>query len=100
MDFKVVLFLSALGLGSYTTIDTSHKLVIPGDIHVHTHMELPFGGTDASDTFESGSRAAAFGGTTTIIDFAVQSAGEEVRDRLDAWMAKADGNCAVVKSFF
>ena len=51
----------------------SGKLVIPGAIDVHTHMELPFGGTFAKDTFETGTRAAAFGGTTTIIDFAVQS---------------------------
>ena len=48
-----------------------------GPIDVHTHMELPFGGTHASDTFETGTRAAAWGGTTSIIDFAVQKAGEQ-----------------------
>jgi dihydropyrimidinase len=53
-------------------IDATGKYVIPGGVDAHTHMELPFGGTFASDTFESGTRAAAFGGTTTIIDFAVQ----------------------------
>ena len=70
----------------------SGKLVIPGAIDVHTHMELPFGGTFAKDTFETGTRAAAFGGTTTIIDFAVQSRGASLREGLDAWHAKAEGN--------
>src|SRR5829696_5477947 len=67
------------------TIDASGKYVIPGGIDVHTHMELPFGGTFAKDTFETGTRAAAFGGTTTIIDFAVQSRGASLREGLDAW---------------
>ena len=58
------------------TIDATGKYVIPGGIDVHTHMELPFGGTVAADTFDTGTRAAAFGGTTTIIDFAVQRTGE------------------------
>ena len=57
------------------TIDATGKYVIPGGIDVHTHMELPFGGTFAKDTFETGTRAAAFGGTTSIVDFAVQSRG-------------------------
>ena len=57
------------------TIDAAGKYVIPGGIDVHTHMELPFGGTFAKDTFETGTRAAAFGGTTSIVDFAVQSRG-------------------------
>ena len=67
------------------------KYVIPGAIDVHTHMELPFGGTFAKDTFETGTRAAAFGGTTTIVDFAVQSRGKSLREGLDAWHAKARG---------
>ena len=72
---------------------------IPGGVDVHTHMELPFGGTNASDTFETGTRAAAWGGTTTIIDFAVQRTGERVMDGLEAWHAKADGNCAIDYGF-
>ena len=75
----------ALGAPGYFTeegmdrvIDAAGKYVIPGGIDVHTHMELPFGGTFASDTFETGSRAAAWGGTTTIIDMAVQRYGEDV----------------------
>jgi len=55
-------------------IDASGKLVIPGGVDPHTHLELPFGGTTTSDTFETGTRAAAHGGTTCIIDFAVQTA--------------------------
>jgi dihydropyrimidinase len=62
-------------------------------------MELPFGGTAASDTFESGTRAAAWGGTTTIVDFAVQRTGERIQDGLDAWHAKAAGNCAIDYGF-
>jgi dihydropyrimidinase len=74
------------------TIDATGRYVIPGGIDVHTHMELPFGGTYAKDTFETGSRAAAFGGTTTIVDFAVQGRGQALREGLDTWMAKAEGN--------
>ncbi|MER5500455.1 MULTISPECIES: dihydropyrimidinase [unclassified Streptomyces] len=80
-------------------IDASHKYVIPGGIDAHTHMEMPFGGTFASDTFETGTRAAAWGGTTTVIDFAVQSKGAALREGLDTWHAKADGNCAIDYGF-
>ena len=83
------------GITADTTIDATGKYVIPGGIDVHTHMELPFGGTNASDTFETGSRAAAWGGVTTIVDFAVQRYGENVIDSLGAWHEKAAGECAV-----
>jgi dihydropyrimidinase len=92
---------SALG-GSVTvdeTIDAKRRYVIPGGIDVHTHMELPFGGTFAKDTFETGTRAAAFGGTTTIVDFAVQSQGRSLREGLDAWHAKAEGNAVTDYGF-
>ncbi|GAA4763071.1 MULTISPECIES: dihydropyrimidinase [Streptomyces] len=80
-------------------IDATGRYVIPGGVDAHTHMELPFGGTFASDTFETGTRAAAWGGTTTIVDFAVQTVGRPLREGLDAWYAKADGNCAVDYAF-
>jgi dihydropyrimidinase len=80
-------------------LDASGKYVIPGGVDVHTHMELPFGGTNASDTFETGTIAAAFGGTTSIVDFAVQRTGEDVHDGLAAWHEKADGNCAIDYGF-
>src|SRR5438105_7715992 len=72
-------------------IDATGKLVIPGGIDPHTHMDLPFGGTSSSDDFETGTRAAAFGGTTTIIDFAVQYKGQSLNQALDVWFKKAEG---------
>lgn len=80
-------------------IDASGKYVIPGGIDAHTHMQLPFGGTSASDTFETGSRAAAWGGTTSIIDFAVQRTGERVEDGLAHWHELAAGECAIDYGF-
>jgi dihydropyrimidinase len=80
-------------------IDAQGKYVIPGGVDAHTHMELPFGGTAASDTFETGTRAAAWGGTTTIIDFAVQTYGQRVMDGLATWHQKAAGNCAIDYAF-
>ncbi|PPH97898.1 dihydropyrimidinase [Rathayibacter sp. AY1B7] len=80
-------------------IDASGRYVIPGGIDAHTHMEMPFGGTSASDTFETGTRAAAWGGTTSIVDFVVQYPGESVVDRFQAWQEKAAGNCAIDYGF-
>ena len=80
-------------------MDANGKYVIPGGIDAHTHMQLPFGGTSASDTFETGTRAAAWGGTTTIIDFAVQKYGEKVEDGLAHWHELAAGNCAIDYGF-
>jgi len=85
--------------GATTVIDARHKYVVPGGVDVHTHFELPFGGTFVSDSFETGTRAAAFGGTTTVVDFAVQVKGEAVRAGFEAWMEKADGNCAIDYGF-
>ncbi|MCW2497293.1 dihydropyrimidinase [Jatrophihabitans sp.] len=81
------------------TIDARGKYVIPGGIDAHTHMEMPFGGTFASDTFETGTRAAAWGGTTTIVDFVVQAHGQRVQDQVALWHEKAGGNCAVDYAF-
>jgi len=80
-------------------IDAKGRLVIPGGIDPHTHMELPFGGTAASDTFETGTIAAAHGGTTTIIDFAVQYKGQSMKQAVDAWHAKADGKTSIDYGF-
>ncbi len=80
-------------------IDARGRLVIPGGIDPHTHMELPVAGTVSRDTFESGTRAAAFGGTTTIIDFAGQTRGRPLREGLETWMARAEGRCAIDYGF-
>ena len=72
-------------------IDAKGKYVLPGGIDVHTHLDMPFGGTTSADDFETGTRAAAFGGTTTLIDFAIQYKGQTLRTALDAWMQKASG---------
>src|ERR1051326_74297 len=70
-------------------IDAKNKYVMPGGIDVHTHLDMPFGGTTSADDFETGTRAAAFGGTTTLIDFAIQYKGQPLRQAFDAWMSKA-----------
>src|SRR5204863_3948202 len=81
------------------SIDATGKYVIPGGIDVHTHLDMPFGGSTSADDFETGTRAAAWGGTTTLIDFAIQYKGQSLRDAFDAWMKKADGRAVADYSF-
>ena len=92
---KIAQIGTGLSAGGAKKIDATGKYVIPGGIDVHTHMELPFGGTFASDDFETGTRAAAFGGTTTIVDFAVQAMGGTLAAARDEWMRKAEGKAVV-----
>ena len=80
-------------------IDAAGKYVLPGGIDVHTHLDMPFGGTTSSDDFETGTRAAAFGGTTTLIDFAIQYKGQTLRTAFDVWMEKASGKAVCDYSF-
>src|SRR2546423_7836588 len=98
-DGKISVIAAAIDADVDKVIDAKGRLVIPGGIDPHTHMELPFGGTSASDTFETGTIAAAHGGTTTIIDFAVQYKGQAVNEAHDAWHAKADGNTSIDYGF-
>jgi dihydropyrimidinase len=88
-----------LDMQAEVTIDAGGKLVIPGGIDPHTHMELPFGGTQSSDDFRTGTIAAAHGGTTSIIDFAVQNKGQSLIQGLDRWHQKAEGKCAIDYGF-
>jgi dihydropyrimidinase len=76
-------------------IDAAGMYVIPGGIDAHTHLDMPFGGTTSSDDFETGTRAAAFGGTTTIVDFAIQPRGTRMRDALDTWWKKAERRATI-----
>ncbi|MBC2879073.1 MULTISPECIES: dihydropyrimidinase [Streptomyces] len=89
----------ARGWTADRTIDAAGRYVVPGGVDAHTHFDFPFGGTSSSDTFETGTRAAAWGGTTTVVDFAVQTRGRALREGLDAWHAKAEGKCAVDYAF-
>ncbi len=92
---KIAMIGKDLKAGGAKRINATGKYVIPGGIDVHTHMELPFGGTFSSDDFETGTAAAAFGGTTTIIDFAVQSFGKSLRDAIETWQKKARGKAVI-----
>ncbi len=98
-DGTVSLIGKMLDIEADKVIDASGKLVIPGGIDPHTHMDLPFGGTSSSDDFFTGTRAAAFGGTTTIIDFAVQNKGESMLKGVDTWHEKAQGKAVIDYGF-
>jgi dihydropyrimidinase len=79
----------------HTVVDAAGLLVLPGGIDAHTHLDMPFGGTTSADDFETGTRAAAIGGTTTIVDFAIQAKGTKMRTALDAWWKKAEGKVCI-----
>ena len=93
--------IAALGihLEGAETIDAQGNYVFPGGIDIHTHFELPFMGTVSADDFETGSIAAAFGGTTTFVDFAIQGEGESLHQALETWMARAKGKAAIDYGF-
>ena len=80
-------------------VDATNKYVIPGGIDPHTHLDFPFGGTISSDDFRTGTIAAAFGGTTSIVDFAVQQRGHSLSESLDVWHQKAEGRAAIDYGF-
>src|SRR6185295_5653654 len=90
---------AAMGVTADRTVDATGKLVVPGGIDPHVHMNLPFGGTFSSDDFETGTAAAAWGGTTTIIDFGLQTTGEIVQDKLAARHEEAAGVAAIDYGF-
>lgn len=90
---------AALGITADKSLDASGKYVLPGGIDVHTHMDMPFGGTFSVDDFETGTRAAAWGGTTTIVDFPVQKKGGSLQEAVDTWHAKAEGKACIDYGF-
>ena len=80
-------------------LDASGKYLFPGGLDPHTHLDMPFGGTVSADDFETGTRAAAHGGTTTLVDFAIQTKGQSTLEALDTWHAKAEGKTAIDYGF-
>lgn len=90
---------ASTGMTADKTIDATGKLVMPGGIDAHTHMDMPFGGTTSSDDFETGTIAAAHGGTTTLVDFAIQQKGSSLRQAVDTWHGKAEGKAAIDYGF-
>ena len=95
----VTLIGEKLDIEADQVIDASGKYLFPGGLDPHTHLDMPFGGTTSADDFETGTRAAAHGGTTTLIDFAIQSKGHSTLEALDTWHAKADGKTAIDYGF-
>ncbi|HEX2460550.1 MAG TPA: amidohydrolase family protein, partial [Vicinamibacterales bacterium] len=96
---KITAIGSSLTMPADRTIDAVGKYVLPGGIDVHTHLDMPFGGTTSADDFETGTIAAAHGGTTTIVDFAIQYKGQTLHHAWETWMQKAQGKAAIDYGF-
>jgi len=98
-DQTVSVIGTSLDLEADTVIDAEGKLLFPGGVDPHTHLDMPFGGTTSADDFETGTRAAAHGGTTTLIDFAIQTKGQSTLAALETWHQKAEGKTAIDYGF-
>jgi dihydropyrimidinase len=96
---RVALVGQGLSVPADAVVDASGCFVLPGGIDAHTHLDMPAGGITSADDFETGTRAAAFGGTTTIVDFATPEPGESLLSAFETWMRKADGKAAVDYAF-
>lgn len=96
---KIVAIGKNLDFEAEQTIDASNKLVFPGGIDPHVHLEMPFMGTYSSDNYETGTRAALFGGTTMVIDFILQTQGKSLYNALNEWKGRSDGNAVGDYSF-
>ena len=96
---KIAAIGTSLDVPADKTLDASGKYVLPGGIDVHTHLDMPFGGTTSADDFESGTVAAAHGGTTCVVDFAIQYKGQTLRQAWENWMKKAQGKAAIDYGF-
>jgi dihydropyrimidinase len=98
-DEKIAVIGVSLDIQADTVIDAAGKYVLPGGIDVHTHLDMPFGGATSADDFETGTRAAAFGGTTTIVDFAIQYRGQTLHHAMETWAKKAEGKAVIDYGF-
>ena len=107
-DYKADIFIEGetiatigknLNIRADKIIDASGKLVMPGGIDPHVHLDMPFMGTYSSDNYETGTRAALFGGTTMVIDFILQKQGNSLKAALDEWRGRSNGNCVGDYSF-
>ncbi|MEO6323609.1 MAG: dihydropyrimidinase [Thermoanaerobaculia bacterium] len=96
---KIAAIGTKLDIADIRTIDARGKLVMPGGIDVHTHLDMPFGGSNSADDFESGTLAAAYGGTTSIVDFAIQYKGQTLHEAWETWMKKAEGKACIDYGF-
>jgi len=96
---KISLVGQGLSLPADTVLDASGCFVLPGGIDAHTHLDMPAGELTSADDFETGTRAAAFGGTTTVVDFATPEPGESLLSTLETWKRKAEGRAAVDYGF-
>ena len=98
-DEKIIALESEPRVDADEVFDASGKFIFPGAIDVHTHLDMPFGGTVTADDFTTGTTAAAAGGTTCIIDYALQTPGKTLQEALDAWHKRAEGKCAIDYGF-
>ncbi|OXS56050.1 dihydropyrimidinase [Rossellomorea vietnamensis] len=98
-DGKIAAIGKGFDPGEAEVIDASGKFIFPGGVDPHTHLEMPFGGTVSKDDFETGTIAAAFGGTTTLIDFCLTNKGETLQSAIDTWHAKSKDKAVIDYSF-